>query len=163
MDISLFVAMDEAQTIGLDGDLPWRLPADLRWFKATTMGKPLIMGRKTYESIGRPLPGRQMIVVTGQEGYQAPGCEVVHSLDEALKAASGAQEAIIGGGAGVYAAFLPSATRIYMTRVHATVAGDTFFPTLDMAQWQVTWEQHHPQDAKHAHAFTSYILERRTP
>ncbi|MDX1687598.1 MAG: dihydrofolate reductase, partial [Candidatus Promineifilaceae bacterium] len=109
--ISLIAALDRNGVIGDDGRIPWRLPADLKYFKRVTMGKPLIMGRKTYESIGRPLPGRQNIVLTRQRDYRAPGCTVVHSLEEALAAAGDAEEVMVAGGGSVYRQFLPRADR----------------------------------------------------
>lgn len=130
MIVSLIAAMARNRVLGRDNALPWHIPADLRRFRDLTLGHPLIMGRKTYESIGTPLPGRQTIVVTRQEGYAVPGCVVAHSLQEALASAGGADELFICGGGELYAASLPLAERIYLTVVELEVAGDTFFPEI---------------------------------
>ena len=136
MLISLIVAMDQNRVIGLEGNLPWHLPADLQAFKNITMGKPVIMGRKTYESIGRPLPGRENIILTGNRFYQAPGCIVVHSIEESLKAAKDFEEIMVIGGSTVYRSFLPLTGRIYMTLIDAVFDGDVYFPELDLTDWQ---------------------------
>ncbi len=125
--ISIIVAASANNVIGVKGDLPWRLSDDLKRFKAITMGKPIVMGRKTWDSIGRPLPGRQNIVITRQTGFVAEGCDVVTSADEAIAATAGADEVMVIGGSQVYSLFLPNAERLYLTRVHAEVAGDAFF------------------------------------
>lgn len=137
MKISLIVAMTENRVIGKDGDIPWKLPEDQKRFKSLTQGHTLIMGRRTYESIGRPLPNRRNVVVTRQKDYSAPGCEVVESLDAALRLArtSGETEAFVGGGAGLYAEALPAADRIYLTVIHTQAEGDTFFPEFDTANF----------------------------
>lgn len=124
--------------IGRDGGLPWHLPADLAHFKSVTMGKPIVMGRKTFESIGRPLPGRKNIVVSRRADYSADGVVVVHSLDEALEAAGDVAEIMIIGGAQLYAAALPVAQRIYLTLVGKPVEGNTVFPEVDWARWRMT-------------------------
>jgi dihydrofolate reductase len=136
MQISLVVAMAENRVIGRENRLPWHLSADLKRFKALTMGKPIIMGRSTWESIGRPLPGRTNIVVTRDKGYRADGCILTHSLDQALDAAAGHQEAMVVGGADIYRQILPSADRLYLTRVKADVDGDTRFPEIDAHDWR---------------------------
>jgi dihydrofolate reductase len=135
--VSVIVAMDENGGIGLEGHVPWRLSTDLKLFKKATMGHHLILGRKTYESIGKPLPGRKMVVVTNQMDYQAPGCTIVHSFEEALDLAltRGETEAFVGGGAEIYSQSLPLADRMYLSRVHAVVEVDTFFPTFDESEW----------------------------
>jgi len=129
--VSIVVATDERGAIGRDGGLPWRLPNDLQRFKALTMGKPIVMGRKTWESIGRPLPGRQNIVITRQPGLPAAGATVVAALEEALAVAGGAAEICVIGGAEIYRLALPLARVIHLTRVHAVVEADTFFPPLE--------------------------------
>jgi len=138
--ISLIVAMARNRVIGRDGALPWHLPEDLRHFRELTMGKPIVMGRLTHESIGRPLPGRDNIVVSRNREWSVPGCEVVGSLDAALERAAllaGADgEVMIIGGARIYAAALPRAERIYLTRVEDDIDGDTRFPELDTGVWQ---------------------------
>jgi dihydrofolate reductase len=163
MRISIIVAAAENHVIGRENQIPWRLPADQRKFKALTMGHHLIFGRRTYESIGRPLPGRSTLVVTRQSDYQAPGCTVLGSLDEALRVAraSGDSQAFIAGGAGLYAAALPVADRIYLTRVHTEIAGDTFFPVLDMSDWEVIESWEHPADDRNDYDFTLTTLDRR--
>ena len=160
---SLVVAVSRNGVIGRDNQLPWRLPADLAFFKRTTMGHPLIMGRRTYESIGKPLPGRQNIVVTTQRGYAAPGCTVVHSLEEALRAAAGAEEACIIGGSALFETSLPSADTIYLTEVDAEVPGDVFFPPFDRSEWAETELESHPADPRHAYPFRILRLDRKTP
>ena len=146
MRLSFVVAMAQNRVIGRDNRLPWHLPADLRFFKRTTLGKPVIMGRKTYTSMGGPLPGRRNIVITGKPDYKAPGCIVVHSLEEALIAAEPAEEAMIIGGATIFVQTLPHLERIYLTLVHAEVEGDTWFPELDPGQWREVWREAHPAD-----------------
>ncbi|TWJ19209.1 dihydrofolate reductase [Geobacter argillaceus] len=130
MIVSLIVAMARNRVIGRDNTLPWHIPADLRRFRDLTLGHPIIMGRKTYESIGAPLAGRQTIVVTRQKGYAAPGCAVVHSLKEALAAVVCADEVFVCGGGELYREALPLAERIYLTVVKLEAAGDAFFPEL---------------------------------
>ncbi|MFN0119324.1 MAG: dihydrofolate reductase [Blastocatellia bacterium] len=161
--ISLIVAMDEQRGIGRDNGLPWRLPADLKRFRELTMGHHLIAGRKTWESIGRPLPGRQMIVVTRNPRYQAPECLMAHSLNEAiaLAAARGETEAFIIGGADIYTQTLGMAHRLYLTQVHATVSADTFFPMLDEHEWRETAALFHAADEKNPYPFTFRTLERK--
>ena len=144
--ISLIVAASTNNVIGAKGDLPWRLSADLKRFKALTMGKPIVMGRKTYESIGRPLPGRQNIVITRQDNYAPEGCTVVQSVDAAIAAANAPEIMIIGGGH-IYEAFMPMAERIYLTRVDADIDGDTYFPEISGDQWQEVARQEQAADA----------------
>lgn len=143
--ISLIVAASTNNVIGAKGNLPWRLSADLKRFKALTMGKPIVMGRKTYESIGRPLPGRQNIVITRQDNYAPEGCTVVQSVDAALAAADAPEIMIIGGGH-IYEAFIPMAERIYLTRVDADIDGDTYFPEISEDQWQEVSRQEQAAD-----------------
>jgi dihydrofolate reductase len=131
--ISFVVAMDEKLAIGKDNDLPWYLPNDLKHFKKTTMGKPIVMGRKTYESIGKPLPGRENIVVTRDQSYVAEGTTIVHSVDEVLK--MNAEEICVIGGSEIFKQFLPVADRLYITEIHHTFVADTFFPELNDDEW----------------------------
>ena len=161
MRIALIAALGRNGVIGRDGGLPWRLPDDLRYFKRLTLGRPLLLGRKTYESIGRPLPRRVNIVLTRDRDYQAPGCLVVHSVAAALLAAGDAAELLVGGGAGVYARFLPLACVLYLTEVDAAPAGDTFFPPFDQAAWRQLSSIAHPPDARHSYAFSWVTLARR--
>jgi len=134
--ISLVVAASRNNVIGVAGGLPWHLSDDLKRFKSLTMGKPIIMGRKTFESIGRALPGRQNIVITTQDGYGAAGCDVVGSIDAAVAAAGDEAELMVIGGGEIYKLFLPLADRVYLTRVNVEVEGDTLFPELDAATWR---------------------------
>ncbi|AIT80308.1 diacylglycerol kinase [Novosphingobium pentaromativorans US6-1] len=142
--------------IGRDGQLPWRLPADLKRFKAMTMGKPMIMGRKTFESFPSPLPGRRHIVLTRDASWQAPGAEVAHSVEEALAAAGEGDVAVIGG-AEIYALFLDKATRIELTEVHADFEGDTFMPPAGPSWHEAAREEHPAEGAYPAHAFVTLL------
>lgn len=160
MILSMIVAMGRNRVIGSEGSMPWRLPRDLKYFKETTMGKPVVMGRKTYESIGRPLPGRRTIVMTRKQGYEAPGCTVVHSIEEALLATCEAREVMIAGGADVYRQFLPLTHRIYLTCIDANFDGDATFPELSEGAWQTVWEEAHQADARNPYNFRFLLLER---
>lgn len=162
MILSLIVAADEANVIGAKNALPWYLPADLQHFKTVTMGHPIIMGRKTHESIGKALPGRQNIVITHQEGFAAPSCDVVPSLDVAIAKAEeiGAEEAFIIGGGQIFAESMGLADRLYLTRVHHRFPGDIVFPAIDLAQWKEVSAEHHESDEKNPHAYTFFIYER---
>lgn len=151
--ISIIVAASTNNVIGSAGQLPWKLADDLRRFKTLTMGKPVIMGRRTWESIGRPLPGRQNIVLTRRPGFTADGCDVVATPAAALGAAENPDEIMIIGGSEVYALFMPKARRIYLTRVHADVAGDTFFPAIDEQEWQLVASEPHDADEINQFAF----------
>lgn len=134
--ICLIAAMAANRVIGRNNALPWHLPADLKRFKALTMGHPVLMGRNTYESIGKPLPGRRNLVITRNRGYGAPGCEVVHSLDEALAACGDAQDVYVIGGAELYRAALPRAHCLELTEIHAAFDGDVVFPPFAPEQWR---------------------------
>lgn len=143
MKLSLVVAMARNGVIGKGGGLPWHLPADLRHFKSVTMGKPIIMGRLTWESIGKPLPGRLNIVVTRQSTYSAPGALIVHSLAAALERAADAEEVVVIGGAQLYGEALPHADLIHLTEIDATYEGDTIFPEWNRNDWiELTREDH---------------------
>lgn len=165
MRVSLIVAMAANRVIGRDGDLPWRLPADLRFFKRVTMGHHLVMGRKTWASIGRPLPGRTMVVLTRDAGLEIPGVHVVHGLADALALAraAGDSEAFVIGGAEIFARALPLADRLYLTRIHADVEGDVRFPDFDESAWIEVAREEHAADEDHALSFALCTLERRTP
>lgn len=164
MIASLIAAVSENNVIGRDGKLPWNLPADLKHFRELTKGHPVIMGRKTYESIGHPLSHRRNIVVTRKKELKLEGCKVVGSVEEAIKltqaSASTSDEAFIIGGAEIYKAALPRSHRIYLTRVHAEVEGDAFFPEVDFSQWREVSRKHHEADAEHAYPFTFLVYER---
>jgi dihydrofolate reductase len=161
MTVSAIVAVARNGVIGRDGQLPWRLPDDLRRFRKLTTGHHVIMGRATYESIGRPLPDRENLVLTRSDRYVAPGCTVLHDLDEALEHArsAGDEEAFVIGGAALYALALPRTDRIYLTRIEEDVAGDTTFPPLG-GDWVEVSRERHEADPRHAHAFTFTVLER---
>jgi len=158
MTLSVIVAMAEDRAIGRDNDMPWHLPADLKYFKATTMGKPIVMGRKTYESIGRPLPGRRNIVVTRNAGWTAEGVEVVPSLKAAKDAVGDSDEAMIIGGAQIYGQCLDVADRLYITEISMTVPdADAWFPAFNRDDWcEVSRENHPAEDGKPAYAFVVY-------
>ena len=156
--ISLIAAMAENRAIGIDNRLPWRLPADLQHFKRLTVGKPIIMGRNTWESLPGLLPDRLHIVLTRNSGYSADNCQVVTSIDDALAAAGAVEEVMIVGGATIYEAFLPLAQRLYLTLVHSKVEGDTFFPPFNEAEWTITEREDHQPDEKNslAYSFLTY-------
>jgi dihydrofolate reductase len=160
--ISLIVAMDEQRGIGHHGSLPWRLATDMKRFKAITMGHHLIMGRKTYETIHRPLPGRTMIILTRNKAYEANGCIIAESLDEALRLAekSGEGEILVIGGGEIYRQALPLVNRIYLTTVHAPVPADVFFPELDLDEWKEIRSEETPAGEKDSYPTTFRILER---
>ena len=160
MIISLIVAVADNGVIGRDNALPWHLPEDLKRFKRITMGKPIVMGRKTFESIGKPVPGRQNIVVTRDANSHREGVIVVHSVDEAVAAARGAAEIMIIGGADLFRLFLPRAGRVHLTRVLEQVNGDVFWPELDPRVWQLVERQSYAADDRHAHAMSFEIWER---
>ncbi|HEY9198443.1 MAG TPA: type 3 dihydrofolate reductase [Gammaproteobacteria bacterium] len=162
MLISLIVAMDRNRLIGRGNALPWRLPADLRHFKAVTMGKPILMGRKTYESIGRPLPGRHNIVISRNPAFSAPGCTSAASLEAALAAAGEAAEVMVIGGAQLYAEALPRAQRIYLTRIDAGFDGDAWFPPLEADVWRECQRAEHAPDDDNPYPYTFLVLERIT-
>jgi dihydrofolate reductase len=151
--------MDEAGVIGRDGALPWRLPEDLKHFRRLTLGKTVLMGRKTWESLGKPLEGRRNWVLSRDTSFRPAGCEVFATLEQAL-AAHGAGELVVIGGAELYRQVLPMARTIHLTRVHARVAGDTNFPSWNAADFRQTAVADHPADARHAHAYSFVTLER---
>jgi dihydrofolate reductase len=159
-DIELVVAAAENGVIGRDNALPWRLPADLRRFKAITLGKPVLMGRSTHESIGRPLPGRTNYVLSRTEGYSAAGCAVVRDIDTARIRAAGCAALMVIGGADVYRQCLPLASRIHLTLVHARVAGDTVFDGWRGGEWRETGRERGGPDAEHEFAYSFITLER---
>lgn len=158
--ISLIAAMAHNRVIGRDNTVPWRLPAEMKWFKSTTMGKPILMGRKTYESIGRPLPGRHNIVLTRNRAFTAEGCTVVHSIEEAMTLA-GDQELVVIGGAYLYAEMLPHADCLYLTYISADIDGDTYFPEFSQADWFIAQEEFFPADEKNQYDYRIVILKRR--
>jgi dihydrofolate reductase len=159
--VSIVVAMDERNAIGRAGGLPWRLPEDLKRFKALTLGKPVVMGRRTWNSIGKPLPGRHNVVVTRQPGLSLDGATVVSSLEQAFVAAGDVPEVCVIGGAEVYRAALPVTDVLHVTRVHATLDADTFFPALEPADWMEVAREEHAADERHAWAYSFVELHRR--
>jgi dihydrofolate reductase len=159
--VSLIVAAAKNNVIGSDGDLPWHLPDDLRNFKRLTTGKPIVMGRKTFESIGRPLPDRRNVVITRDPDYVADGCDVVTSPEAAMELLHDAAEVMVIGGGQVYGVFLPLADRIYLTRVRAEVDGDVVFPELDENEWTLMSSNSHDADDTHRFTFDVMLFERR--
>ncbi|GIL22606.1 MAG: dihydrofolate reductase [Bacteroidota bacterium] len=165
MIISLIAAVSRNHVIGKNNDLPWRLPDDMKYFMETTKGHHVIMGRKNYQSLPekfRPLPHRTNIVVTRSTDFIAPGCQVVHMLEDALDIARKAnqKEVFIIGGAEIYALGLRLATRLYLTEIQAEVDGDTFFPEVNLAKWKEVSRKHHLADNRHPFAFDFVIYER---
>ena len=156
--VSIIVSMARNRVIGRDNELPWRLPADLRHFKSVTMGKPMIMGRKTFESFPAPLPGRRHIVLTRDEDWQAEGAEVALTVGEALQMAGDCEAAVIGG-AQIYALFSPLADRVELTEIHADFAGDTHMPPLAAGEWHELFREDHPAEGERP-AFSFVTLER---
>ncbi len=161
--VSLIVAAAANDVIGVDNRLPWHLPEDLRRFRDITMGKPIVMGRRTHESIGRALPGRRNIVLSTRPGYSAEGCEVADGLEAALALARDAdeEEVMVIGGAALYREALPLARRIYLTRLHRPFEGDTRFPSLDNADWRAVERQDFPAGGERELGYSYLTLERR--
>jgi dihydrofolate reductase len=167
VSIALIAAVAQNGTVGRNNQLPWYLPEDLKYFKRTTLGKPILMGRKTWESIGKPLPGRTNIVITRQDGYEAAGARVVATLDEALVLAEsiatidGVSELMVIGGAEIYAHALPLARRLYLTEVHAEVTGDARFPEWDSTQWSELSRERHEAGENGSFDYSFVVYERR--
>jgi len=153
--------MAENRVIGRGDALPWRLPSDMQRFKRLTMGHAVVMGRATYETLDGPLPGRRNIVISRSSERRYEGAEVVAALEEALHLAGDDDEVFIAGGAEIYRLALPRADRLYLTVVHADVAGDTYFPPFDESEWRLQADERHESDARHAHAFSFRLYERR--
>lgn len=167
MKLALIWAMSNNRTIGRNNALPWHLPEDMKYFKRVTMGKPIIMGRKTWESIGRPLPGRTNIVITRDRNFHADGIKIVHTLDEAIALAEkisfidGAEEVVVIGGAEIYALSLPKSDRLYMTQVHADVEGDAHFPEFNINEWREIARENHNSSETNPYPYSFLILERK--
>ncbi len=168
MKAALIAAVADNGVIGVSGALPWRIAADMRWFKAHTMGKPVVMGRKTWDSLPKkPLPGRANIVVTRAKDFAAAGAVVAHDILGALELAraeaarSGAGEIMVIGGAEIYAVALPFVDRLYLTRVHATPQGDALFPNFDSRTWREVFREPHPASENAGTGFTFLILDRQ--
>ncbi len=161
MSLSIVVAMDENRLIGKDNKLPWHLPADLAYFKKITTGKSIVMGRKTYDSIGRPLPNRRNIVISRNSKTLITGCEVLTSIDEVLSTTKDEDEVMIIGGASLCEQLLPQVSRLYITKIEGEFDGDVYFPEYDESDWhQVSYESHLPDDSNQ-HAYHFLVLERQ--
>jgi len=160
MMLSIITAMDENRLIGKDNGLPWKIPADLQFFKKVTMNKPIIMGRKTFESIGRPLPGRRNIIITRDTLISVDGCEVVYSLDAAIESVKDVEEAMVIGGANIYQQFLPQADRLYLTRVAGKFDGDAWFPEIDFENWALVEKEEHKADEKNECDYSFQVYAR---
>ena len=160
MKVSMIVAVSANNVIGADGGLPWRLSEDLRRFKEITMGKPMIMGRQTFESIGKALPGRRSIILSRQTAYKQAGCDVVNTPEAALELVADAEEVMIIGGGEVYEQFLPMTDRIYLTRVHTKVEGDTFFPEINEDEWRIVSSRPLPASDERPFSISFQVLER---
>lgn len=160
--LSLIAAMAHQRVIGCNGAMPWHLPADLAWFKRNTLGKPIIMGRKTWDSIGRALPGRRNIVISRDVAFQPVGAERVNSPEAALDSVTDAPEIMVVGGAQIYQHFLMVADRLYLTLIDADFTGDTFFPDYNQHQWRTLEQANYPADAKNPYSYSFLILERES-
>jgi len=159
--LSLICAMDKNRLIGNNNELPWHLPADLALFKKNTLGKPIIMGRKTFDSIGRPLPGRQNIVITSNPDWSSEGCDVAASIDQALALVKNAEEVMLIGGASLYRQTIARADILYLTLINHVYVGDTWFPDFDQQQWTIAEETFYDANEKNSHSFSfiKYIRE----
>lgn len=159
--LSLIVAMDDNRLIGNKNKLPWHLPADLAFFKRTTMGKPIVMGRKTFESIGKPLPGRRNIVITRDDSFSAAGCEVANSIEAAMSLTKDDDEVMLIGGASLYEQTIARATQLYITRIHQSFEGDTWFPEIDLSEWKAVNREDFDADHsnQYAYSFIKYVRE----
>ena len=160
-NLSIIAALSDNRVIGRDNQLPWRMPADLAHFKRITMGKPIIMGRRTWESLPGLLPHRTHLVVTRSSNYQAEGGFVVHSIEEAFEFAGDAEEMMVVGGANLYAQAIPLATRMYLTFVHQHIDGDTVFPAYQESHWREVFREPHAADERNPHPYSFVTLERR--
>ena len=160
--ISLIVAMDQNRVIGKNNELPWHLPADLQYFKKVTMGHPIVMGRKTFESIGRVLPGRENVIVTRNQDFKAEGCVVLHDIEQIKTFAdSRDEEVFVIGGAEIFKEILPVTDRLYITEIHETFEGDTFFPVIDENQWDKISSNSGSIDEKNRYAHDFIILQKK--
>jgi len=160
MQLSIIVAMDRNRVIGKGDTLPWHISSDLKNFKKITMGKPIVMGRKTHESIGRPLPGRENIILTRDENYSSESCTVLHSMDDIFEHCKDVEEVMITGGSEIYKLSLKQATRLYLTEVHTEIEGDTFFPEFDRDKWKEVSREDHKSDEKNEFDYSFVLLER---
>lgn len=160
--LSAIAALAENRVIGLKNQMPWHLPADLKHFRTITSGHPILMGRKTFESIGRPLPNRTNIILTRDKNYQADGCIVVNEVEQALNAANelNASEVFIIGGSEIYQLLLPRVQRLYLTEIHQQFEGDAFFPQLDKSHWHEVSRETHTADEQNPYNYSFVLLER---
>jgi len=162
MLISMIAAMDKNRLIGNGPDIPWQIIADRRHFRDMTVGKPVVMGRKTFETLKRPLGKRRNIILTRNRGYEAPqGCIVAHSVEDVLATVEQTEELMICGGAPIYQAFLPHANRLYLTQIHATFEGDVYFPEFDMVEWQEVKRIDREPDEKNPYPYSFLFLHRK--
>jgi dihydrofolate reductase len=161
MRIAAIFAMSDNRVIGKNNQLPWHLPADMRHFKQLTMGKPILLGRKTYESIGHALPGRCNVVITRDVNFKAPGCVVANSLETALLAADYSEEIFVIGGAVLYQHLLPRTHRLYMTLIHHSFDGDAYFPELNIDEWQEIEREDHDADKDNIYSYSFITLDRK--
>jgi dihydrofolate reductase len=160
MKIAGIVAMSENRVIGNDNQLPWHLPADLKHFKTITMGKPILMGRKTFESIGRALPGRCNVIITRDESFQAPGCVIANSIETALSAVSYSEEIFIIGGAALFQQMLPMIKRLYITLIHHYFMGDVYLPNINEAEWHETHREDCQPNSENPYSYSFITLDR---
>lgn len=160
MQLSIIVAMDRNRVIGKGDTLPWHISSDLQHFKKITMGKPIVMGRKTHESIGRPLPGRENIILTHDKTYQAKGCTVLNSMDEIFEHCKDSEEVMITGGAEIYKLSLERVSHLYLTEVHTEIEGDTYFPEFDRNEWKEVSREAYEADEKNEFDYSFVLLER---
>lgn len=159
--LSMIVAHANDRVIGKNNDMPWHLPADLAYFKKTTLGKPIIMGRKTFQSIGRPLPGRKNIVISRDDSFQAKGVEVVNSVDAALALVNDCKEVMVIGGGAIYQHCLAAAQRLYITHIDAAIEGDTYFPAYDLNVWKKVASDIRPSDEKNQYVLDFAVYEKQ--
>lgn len=160
MIISIISAVAENMVIGDKNSLPWNLPADLEYFKKNTLGKPVIMGEKTFESIGKPLPNRKNIILSFNKDYPAEGCIIATSIEDALKEVGEDEEVMIAGGASIYKQFLPLANRLYLTFIHQKFLGDTTFPEVDFSEWKEVKRIDNEPDEKNKYSYSFVIFEK---
>lgn len=161
MRISAIVAMSENQVIGKNNKLPWHLPADLKHFKKITMGHPILMGRKTYESIGHPLPGRCNVVITRDAEFIAPGCVTANSIETALSSAGYSNEIFVIGGSALLEQMLPRVERLYLTKIHHHFEGDVFFPEINFSEWQEVSREDHAADEMNHYKYSFIVLDKK--
>lgn len=161
MIISAIWAQSKNGVIGVNNQIPWHLPDDLKFFKRTTLGHHIITGRKNYESVGKPLPGRTNVIVTRNRGYAVSGCPVVHSVEDALSLAhkAGEEEVFIVGGGEIYKAALPYLQKLYMTLIDTEIEGDVYFPEIDWTKWDIIGQEDHPVDERHKFSFSFKVFE----